>query len=150
MRNQKRKKGFKWYGIWAGAGVCALVAIFFLYRYINLNLWITEDAGLLQPYSRILIKEGKNVMENSAGMPNPNHLIENAVIAANTKDRIVLNLSISDVRYNLFHTKSYVKVFLQTAIPHDRSKTTSIKFLNILVKRDHSWRVQTTQDISIE
>jgi len=127
-----------------------LLALFVLYRFINLNLWITRDAGILQPYTRVLIKDEFNVFESDPS-PDPRvQLVEKALVKANAKDRIVLNLSRSNIRYNLLRNKAYVKVYLQTAIPRDRTKTTRIKFLNVLMKKGVLWRVQKTQDISIE
>jgi len=46
--------------------------------------------------------------------------------------------------------KAYVKIFLKTAIPSDRTKTTGIKVLNVLVKRGEIWKVLSMQDLSIE
>ncbi|MBN1900526.1 hypothetical protein JW926_04285 [Candidatus Sumerlaeota bacterium] len=127
-----------------------LVSAFIAYRFIAFNLWITSDAGVLQPYPRVLILNEIMNHDNELILDKNIAGIEEAIINANSQDRIVLNLSRSDIRFNLLRTKSYVKVFLQTAIPNDRSKTTCIKFLNILTRRNDGWKVRSTQDISIE
>jgi hypothetical protein len=131
-------------------GLLILLTAFIIYRFVIFNLWITSDAGVLQPYPRVLIQNEGRIANSVPVSDKDVALIEEAIINANSKDRIVLNLSRSDIRFNFFKTRSYVKVFLQTAIPNDRSKTTSIKFLNILSKKSDGWRVHTTQDISIE
>ena len=149
MKNRNRKKQRVFF-------VCAVLILvllggaFFLYRFVRFNLWISKDAGLLQSYPRILIQEGLDISDTNPISDRQARLIEKTIIRTNTKDRIVLHLSRSDIRYNPFRTKSYVKVFLQTTLPGDRTKTTSIKFLNVLVRRNDSWRVRSTHDISIE
>lgn len=149
MKDRYWRKKIKFYLILLSA-LLVLLAGFIGYRFIVFNLWITVDAGVLQPYPRVLIQNESRLYSNNPVSVKKIALIEEAVIDANSKDRIVLNLSISDIRFNLFKTKAYVKVFLQTSIPDDRSRTTSIKFLNILTKRNDGWKVRTTQDISIE
>lgn len=149
MRNRFKRKKLQPY-ILLLLGILLLLAAIIIYRFIVFNLWITSDAGALQPYPRVLIENEIKISNTEPPSNKDIALIEEAIINANSKDRIVLNLSRSDIRFNLFKTKSCVKVFLQTSIPNDRSKTTSIKFLNILAKRGSGWRVHTTQDISIE
>ncbi len=127
-----------------------IAAAFILYRYIVLNQWIASDSGQLTAYRRVLIKDELPLFESDPSPDSRTQMIERAIVRASARDRIVLNLSRSQIRHNLFHTKAYVKVFLKTAIPKDRSKSTSIKFLNVLVKKGDTWRVQTTQDLSIE
>ena len=148
MRNPRRKK-WKRYGLIPFALLLGGAA-FLIYNYLSLNLWIGDDAGQLQPYPRVLIRDEQPLYRNHPVPDAQTRLIEEALVEANARDRIVLNLSRSEIQFNLFHTKAYVKVYLRTAIPRDRQKTTGIKTLNILVKKDDSWRVQTTQDISIE
>ena len=148
MRNSRKKKR-----LWAVLIPFALLlaaGAFWAYCYLSLNLWISDDAGLLQPYPRTLI-----VDEQSAYLKNPapdeaTRQIEEAIVQANAKDRIVLNLSRSEIRYNFSKKKAYVKVYLRTAFPSDRTKTASIKILNTLIWKRNQWKVQTTQDISIE
>jgi len=149
VRNRNRRKN-RLVFLYAALIVLLLCGAFFLYRFISLNLWISKDSGLLQPYSHVLIEDGIDISDANPSSEKNTHLIENAIIRTTTKDRIVLHLSRSDIRFNLFRSKSYVKVFLQTAIPGDHTKTTSIKFLNVLVRRKDSWRIQSTHDISIE
>jgi len=146
-RNRKKQRLFFLYGV---VIIILLGGAIFLYRFVRLNLWISKDAGLLQPYPRILIDQGLDVSGANPISDRQAYLIEKTIIRTNTKDRIVLHLSRSDIRYSLFRTKSYVKVFLQTAIPGDRTKTTSIKFLNVLIHKRDAWRVRSTHDISIE
>jgi len=149
MKNRNRKKQ-RLFFLYAVVIIALLGGAFFLYRFVLFNLWISKDAGLLQSYPRILIEQGLDISDTNPISDRQAYLIEKTIIRTNTKDRIVLHLSRSDIRYNLFRTKSYVKVFLQTAIPGDRTKTTSIKFLNVLVHTRDAWRVRSTHDISIE
>jgi len=148
MRNTRRKKWVRLL-IFPFATLLGISA-FLVYNYLNFNLWVGEDAGQLQPYPRVLIEDEQSLHLKNPASDQTVQLIEDAIIMANAKDRIVLNLSRSDIRFGLFGNKAYVKVFLRTAIPKDRARATSIKTLNILVKRKDKWRVQTTQDISIE
>jgi len=148
MRNTRRKK---WVRLLIFPFAILLgISAFLVYNYLNFNLWVGEDAGQLQPYPRVLIEDEQSLHLKNPASDQTVQLIEDAIIMANAKDRIVLNLSRSDIRFGLFGNKAYVKVFLRTAIPKDRARATSIKTLNILVKRKDKWRVQTTQDISIE
>jgi len=148
MRNPRRKK---WVRILIFPFAILLgIAAFLVYNYLNFNLWVGEDAGQLQPYPRVLIENEQPLHLKNPASDRTVRMIEDAIVMANAKDRIVLNLSRSDIRFSLFGNKAYVKVFLRTAIPKDRARATSIKTLNILVKWKDRWRVQTTQDISIE
>ena len=150
MKHRKKKKTFRNHYFWAVFAIVFLVAAAILYYFVSLNLWINSDAGMLQPYQRVLMREELDLTRMDPSGDSQTRLIEKALIEANAKDRIVLNLSRSDIRLNPLRTRAYVKIFLRTAIPRDRSKTTSIKSLNVLVKKDNLWRVQSTQDISIE
>jgi hypothetical protein len=125
-------------------------AALFFYPYVSINLWISRDSGVLRPYQRLLIDNEKSIYEYDSSPDTRTRLIENAIAESNAKDRIVLNLSRSDIRFSFFHRKAYVKIFLKTAIPDDRTKTTSIKVLNVLVKRGNIWKVLSMQDLSIE
>lgn len=149
MNIRKRKKRIRLY-IAAGIVIILIIVGFFIFRYVSMNLWIANDADQLKPYPRTLVENGKNLLKNEKPASERIHSIEQALIISNAKDRIVINLSRSEIRFNLLGNKAYVKIFLKTAIPGDRNKTTSIKFLNILRKTRSSWKVQTAQDLSIE
>ena len=59
-------------------------------------------------------------------------------------------MSRSEIRFNLTRRRAFTKVFLQTAIPDDRSRSTRINFLAILQCKGSTWRSLATQDITIE
>ena len=148
MRNARKKKHFRMFLIPFAALLAA--GAFWAYSYFSLSLWIDDDAGILQPYPRALIVDEQPLRQKDPAPDEPTRQIEEALVNSNAKDRIVLNLSRSEIRYNYSKKKAYVKVYLRTAFPSDRTKTASIKILNTLIRNKDSWKVLTTQDISIE
>lgn len=145
-----RKRGFPTSYIIIGLAVVALPLIYFIYAYVALNLWISDDAHRLESYPTVLVLD-REVVRDHLSHDEDIRNMEQALIRSNTSDnRIVLCLSRSDVKFNLLRTKAYVKLFLQTALPTDPTQTSKIKLLNILKKRDGNWVVDRTQNLSIE
>lgn len=148
MRNARKKK--RLWALLIPFAILLSAGALWTYSYLSLNLWISDDAGILHPYSRTLIVDEQPAWIKNPAPDEPTRQIEEALVLSNAKDRIVLNLSRSEIRYNFSKKKAYVKVYLRTAFPSDRAKTASIKILNTLIWIKDHWKVQTTQDISIE
>lgn len=119
---------------------CLAVFAFMLYRYMSFNMWLYSDAKSLQPYSVVLIRNGKTVKPDPAA-GTPADAIDQALIASNTRERLVVHLSRSDIRYGPFRRRAYVKVLLETSLPGEPQRVQRIKFLNVLTRKDHTWRV---------
>lgn len=144
LKSRKRKI------IYLIVGAILLISAVIAYRFIQFNLWISSDAGLLQPYPRVLVKDEEVVAGQETPETQKAERIDNALVKALARDRIVLNLSRSEIRYNPLGSRAYVKIFLKTALPKDRSRNTSIKFLATLQRTNGDWKLEATQDLSIE
>jgi len=118
-----------------------------LYRYMAFNTWLYRDARTLQPYPTVLIREGKPV-SNSDGDSTAD-AVDEALVEANTRERLVVHLSRSDIRYGPFHRRAYVKLFLETALPGEPERVQRIKFLAVLKRSDGRWTVPPESQVQL-
>lgn len=146
VRGKKYIKG----GVIAVGIIMALCAGWWLYCYININLWIHTNPPELQAFPRKLITERQtNPLEEEL---DPHiSAIESVLIREVTRDRIVLNLSRSDVVFTPFHRKAYVKVYLETAVPEkNNDKKVRVKLLEVLSRKGNTWRLVSTANLLIQ
>ncbi len=121
-------------------GLCLLIFLFMFVRYMQFNDWLYSDAKKLGPYPTVLIRDGKP-LEDAVDGPDREASINRALIESNSKERLVVHLSRSEIRYSALHQRAYVKVFLETSLPGEPDRVQRIKFLNILGRRDDTWYV---------
>jgi hypothetical protein len=133
-----------------GAALVVLLPVSYsAYGYISFNMWLSADSKVLESYPTILVKKGSVTAEDDPWDKNI-RMIDKAIIQRNSMGRLVVLLSRSEVRYNFFRTRAYVKIFLETALPNDPNRTAKVKALNVLVREQGKWHVRTIQDIAIE
>ena len=75
------------------------------YFFISMNIWIHEVDPELEHYSHRLISE-KSVVRNPTPQDEDIALIDRVLINEMTRDRIVVNLSRSEVRFSPFRRRS--------------------------------------------
>jgi len=97
-----------------------LVAGLFLYDYFQINFWIERDAGRLANYPVVLIQPAS---DGGPVRSAPRTAIDRILLAEMTRGRNVVAMSRSEVKFNLLHTRAYVKVFLETAFPDQPERT---------------------------
>ncbi len=147
FRDANKRRRFLIFG--AIALICTIGG-FFIFRYVSFNLWITADVGKLHTYDCVLVENGKHVFLDRPDPQPSNDAIDRILVETHGRDRIVIHMSRSEIRFNLTRRRAFTKVFLQTAIPDDRSRSTRINFLAILQCKGSTWRSLATQDITIE
>jgi len=122
-------------------GACAVVLAIWLISNFRFDAWLYGDAGRLGPYPTVLIQNGVPVQEALRG-DVAEAAINQALVDSNTKQRLVVHLSRSEIRYSLFRRRAYVKIYLETSLPGDSDRVErSIKFLNVLTREDDTWSV---------
>jgi hypothetical protein len=120
-------------------GICALIFLVYLYRYISFNLWLDSDSRSLRPYEIVLVENSARAVRE---LPDTDlRAIENVLIEVNTANRLVVHLSRSDVRFGLLKRRAYVKVFLETGLPGEPDKVQRIKVLNVLKPVGERWQL---------
>lgn len=131
-------------------GLCLAVLGTMVYRYMAFNTWMYSDAKALQPYPVVLIRDSRPVdagrdpnaaPSGGATTNDTERSIDRALIESNTKERLVVHLSRSDIRFSALGGHAYVKVFLETSLPGEPDRVQRIKFLNVLTRENGDWRV---------
>ena len=137
-------------GIIAVGIIIALCAGWCLYRYIDINLWIHTNPPELQAFPQKLITDRQTYSIPDQQDPDIS-AIESVLIREITKDRIVLNLSRSDVIFTPFRRKAYVKVYLETAVPEkNNNKKVRVKLLEVLSRKGNTWHLISTGNLLIQ
>jgi hypothetical protein len=129
--------------------VVLLPIAYLIYGYVSFNVWLSEDSGALESYPTVLVKKGEVLREDDPWDKNA-QMIDMAITQRNSMGRLVVLLSRSEIRYNLFRTRAYVKIFLETSLPNDVQRTAKVKALNVLAREKGKWHVRAIQDIAIE
>jgi hypothetical protein len=145
-REKRRRKRLL---LLAGIVVVLLPIIYLLYGYVSFNIWLSEDSGALESYPTVLVRKGAVLREDDPWDKNV-QMIDRAIIQRNSMGRLVVLLSRSEIRYNVFRTRAYVKIFLETSLPNDVQRTAKVKALNVLAREKGEWHVKAIQDIAIE
>lgn len=127
------------------AGTILFLAILaiavYAFRFAAITNWIEEDAGVLRPYQIHLV--GKD-----ASAP-PVAERDKALVEGLSEERLVVELSRSDYRNNLFGNKTWTKVHLVTAKPGDNTVNIQIKLLVILVHDEGQWKVDEVRELAL-
>lgn len=146
----KRKPKF-W--VWLAILFAVIVigfGIFWGYFFISLNIWISQTEPELEEYPTKLISERKIVRSISSKNTDVS-AIEQVLIEEISKDRIVMNLSRSEIRFSPFRKKAYVKVYLETAVPEKNTeKRVKVKLLETLHRRGNKWYLVRTSNLLIQ
>jgi len=123
----------------AVAAVAVLAAAAVLYDYIRINLWLESDAGRIEGYAVPLIADHKEVAPQDHGRFAA---IDRLLIAEMRKGRRnVVACSRSEIKFNLLHTRAYVKVFLETALPDQPEHRARLKIICVLKRNGPTWRL---------
>ncbi|MCD6385210.1 hypothetical protein J7M23_05470 [Candidatus Sumerlaeota bacterium] len=126
------------------------VVIFWGYYFISLNIWINQTNPELEEYPYRLIAERK-IVSRTPPVDTDVATIERVLIEEITKDRIVVNLSRSEIRFSPFRHKAYVKVYLETAVPEKSiDKRVKVKLLEILQRKHNHWYLVGTSNLLIQ
>jgi len=126
------------------------IIILSLYYHFSLNFWIHDVNPELEHYSHKLISNGTFVR-----VPEKKNKqiarIDRILVNEMTKDRIVINLSRSEIRFSPLGRKCYAKVYLETAVPDNiDEKRVRVKFLAIFKRRDGQWRLVTASNLLVQ
>ncbi|GEM_PF-533408 len=151
MTQRNRGNRRSWKIAFVLIGICFAIFLVTLYRYIAFNLWLESDARRLERYPRVLIEQSREIQDpalESPGMEDTRQ-IERALCKSGTADRLVVHLSRSDIRYDLFRRKAFVKVFLETAFPGQPDRIQRIKFLDVLARQNGKWDVIQVEELTI-
>jgi hypothetical protein len=124
-------------------GVVAAGAALLLYDYLNINLWLERDAGRLQNYSVQLIENQQEVAVVRPDDPNDAVTQVDRVLIEEMRRgrRNVVTLSRSEIKYNLFHTRACVKVYLETALPGQPERRSRLGVLCELKREGRAWKI---------
>ena len=135
--------------IWAVLIVAALaVSGWSLASYYRFHAWITADIHSLENYPTLLIRSGERVLHPQSSPEITT--IDEALIADIIADRIVVDMSRSEIRLSLLGDTAYVKVVLKTAVPKEEEKVRWAKFLTTVSREDGRWRVKSKENINVE
>ncbi|MFH0793616.1 MAG: hypothetical protein V2A74_06240 [bacterium] len=135
--------------IWVLLIVAALVASgASLFSYLRFHSWITADIHSLESYPTLLIRSGERV-------PHPQlsdqiAAIDEALIGDIIFDRIVVDMSRSEIRFSLLGDTAYAKVVLKTAVPKEEERVRRAKFLTTVSRENGRWRVKSKENINVE
>ncbi|GAB4311183.1 MAG: hypothetical protein Kow0059_01080 [Candidatus Sumerlaeia bacterium] len=159
------KRRFVWAAL-AAAGLAALAAgSVWLMDYVRYQQWLLEDAQTLQPYRHILFDAGHPLPlvppSNHAGNAEQWRSMARTILDHNQNQNILLtHLSMGDPRWNFFHTRAFVKVYIETRVAGvppsqssdlpDERRTRRLKAVYTLAPRNDSWRLLKTTDRTIE
>lgn len=146
-------KGKPKFWVWLAILFAVIVigfGIFWGYFFISLNIWISQTEPELEEYPTKLISERKIVRSISSKNTDVS-AIEQVLIEEISKDRIVMNLSRSEIRFSPFRKKAYVKVYLETAVPEKNTeKRVKVKLLETLHRRGNKWYLVRTSNLLIQ
>ncbi|KPL11152.1 hypothetical protein AMJ85_04375 [candidate division BRC1 bacterium SM23_51] len=117
-----------------------------LYDYISVNLWNARDEGRLETYPVVLIENEQEVPRSEDDRHKQlNRLLINDVRKA---PRNPVNVSRSELKYNLLRTHAYVKVFLETALPDKPDRRSRLKALYKLKRSRQGWQLAREPDLT--
>jgi len=127
------------------AAVVAVVAAVLCYDYLRINLWLDRDAGRLGNYPVRLIE---NQQEVALPPTEPAAQIDRLLIEEMRRGprnvstpRNVVTVSRSEINYNLFRTRAYVKVFLETAPPGQAGRRSRLRVICELKRGPLGWQL---------
>jgi len=118
--------------------VLAVVGIL-VYDYMTVNLWMERDAGSLETYVVPLIE---NQLETDDSRNTKLGEIDRLLIEEMRRNRRnVVRASRSEIRYNLLHTRGYVKLYLETALPDQPDRRSRLRLIGTLKREGGRWRI---------
>ena len=130
--------------------VVGVPLIYWAWFILNLNFWIHGTTPELEDYPYRLIHERK-VYTNPGAMDPHSHKIDNVLINEMSKDRIVINLSRTEIRFSPRKKRAYTKVYLETAVPEkDNGKRVRVKLLECLKRQGDTWVLVSTSNLLIQ
>jgi hypothetical protein len=127
------------------AAVVGLVAAVYFYDYLSVNLWLDRDAGRLGNYPVHLIEDQQEVARppDKRSEQIDRLLIEemHRVPRNVSTPRNVVTVSRSEIKYSLFRTRAYVKVFLETAPPGQAGRRSRMRVICELKRGPQGWQL---------
>jgi hypothetical protein len=116
-----------------------IVAGLYAYDYMAINLWTGGDAGRLEDYPVQLIIDGEDAPPNAD--PKLAKIDRFLIREMRAGGRHVVGGSRSELKYNLLHTRCYVKIVIETALPGQPDRRARLKALYSLRRSGNGWQL---------
>ncbi|MCX7765251.1 MAG: hypothetical protein N2246_00885 [Candidatus Sumerlaeia bacterium] len=146
-----KKRGLLFYLLVPGAFILGCILIGVIYHVVTLNLWIHQTPAELEAYPFQLIVERQRAGQSEQSQNSTIADIEEVLVQQLTQDRIVINLSRSEIKFGLLGRKAYVKVYMETAVPEKpEEKRVRVKLLEVLRFHRGRWQLVSTYNLLIQ
>lgn len=148
---QGKRRGLLFYLLVLGAFISGCVVSIVIYHAVTLNLWIHQTPAELEAYPFQLIVERQRTIPGESSKNATISAIEELLVQHLTQDRIVINLSRSEIKFGLLGRKAYVKVYMETAVPEKpEAKRVRVKLLEVLRYHRGRWQLVSTYNLLIQ